>query len=89
MFDVFLGDDTLDASGRRNVASGVLWAANGLSFKVGGQGADSVGRMTKEGRMELDAETEVLPATTAVFRLLPAEEPAAPMLVNKIALRDI
>jgi len=89
VFDVFLGQNPLDIDAKRDVGTGVLWAANGLSFSPGKLGKHYVGTVGEDGKMELGEGTVVqrLPATTSIFRLVPAHgEAPAPMLVNKIAL---
>lgn len=86
-FHVFLGRKSFDKVGRRDVGSGLLWAANGLPFDVDPNDPTSkVGFADEHGRMQLpiNSSEEHLPLTLSIFRMLTRSESPAPMLLDSI-----
>jgi hypothetical protein len=87
VFDIFLGPKSVDPIGRRACGSGVLWAANGLSFFPQQCGGAQVGLCDTDGRMQLPQDTvqENLPCTTSIFELGKANQTAPLMLMDNIS----
>ena len=87
IFDLFIGPAPVHALGKRQVGAGLLWAANGLSFKPGRHPDTHMGWLDKNGQVRFakPQNVERLPLTTAIFRVL--EETAEPvrMLLDRVA----
>jgi len=90
VFETFLGPKAVDRGARRDIAAGMLWAANGISFDLSSKGAQSVARVNQEGRPELGdgVQVETLPASTSIFSLFAGNEAPPRMLLNRISLQS-